>query len=81
MDRILPAVREELEKAIMKHGGMASAHEGHSVIREELDELWDEVKADRGYQASAMGEALQVAAMGIKYIAFLDPTDLESLGV
>lgn len=71
LDKILAEVRVELEKAIKKHGGMCSAHEGHSVIREELDELWDEVKADRGYQDSARKEAIQVAAMGVKYIAFL----------
>jgi hypothetical protein len=74
VDRILLEVRAEIEKAVKKHGGMASSHEGWAVIQEELDELWDEVKADRGYQKSAMGEALQVAAMGVKYIAYLDST-------
>lgn len=72
LDKILAEVRAEVESAIKKHGGLASAHEGHSVIREELDELWDEVRADRGYQKSAMEEAIQVAAMGVKYIAYLD---------
>lgn len=80
VDRILLAVKAEVERAIVKHGGLASAHEGKSVIHEELDELWDEVKADRGYQISGMAEALQIAAMGVKYIAFLaTPEVLESV--
>jgi len=73
LDAALAEVREEVEKAINKHGPMASAHEGYAVIAEELDELWDEVKADRGYQESAMSEAKQVAAMGLKYLIFLRP--------
>jgi len=72
LDKVLADVRAEVERAINMHGGLASAHEGHSVIREELEELWDEVKADRGYQQSAMTEALQTAAMGVKYIIYLD---------
>ena len=73
LDKALLEVREEVERAINKHGGMASAHEGYAVIQEEVDELWDEVKADRGYQESAMDEAKQVAAMGLKYLIYLRP--------
>ena len=71
LDAALVEVRAEVERAINKHGGMASAHEGYAVIKEEVDELWDEVKADRGYQESAMDEAKQVAAMGVKYLVYL----------
>lgn len=73
LDAELAAVREEVARAIDKHGGMASAHEGYAVIQEEVDELWDEVKADRGYQESAMTEAKQIAAMGLKYLVYLRP--------
>lgn len=73
IDRVLALVRAEVERAIQKHkNGMNSPHEGYSVIAEELDELWDEVKADRGRQRSAFEEAVQVAAMGIRYVADLD---------
>lgn len=61
-------VRDEVVRAIEKHGHFASPHEAHSIIEEEFEELWDEIKADRGYQQSAMDEALQVAAMAVKYI-------------
>jgi hypothetical protein len=73
LDSVLENVKSEVLRAINRHGGFASAHEGHSVIREELEELWDEVKANCGYDPNAMNEALQVAAMGVKYIIFLAP--------
>jgi hypothetical protein len=72
IDKVLALVRAEIERAIRKHGPMNSPHEGHSVISEELDELWDEVKADRGRQQSGFDEAIQTAAMGIRYVADLD---------
>jgi len=67
LDQIFNDLRRELAAAIAKHPPMHSAHEGHSVIREELDELWDHVKADTGQTVEARKEALQVAAMGIRY--------------
>lgn len=57
----------ELARAEAKHPSFASAHEGHSVIREELEELWDHVKADTGYTEEAYREAIQIAAMGLRY--------------
>lgn len=74
IDQVLGLLRGELLSAMSKHRSMASAHEGHSVIREELDELWDHVKADTGQGADARKEALQVAAMGVRYA--LDVTGL-----
>lgn len=70
---VLEEVFDEVRKAQAKHPPMTSPHEGHSVIREEFDELWDEVKADRGRQASARSEAVQLAAMAVRYILDLDP--------
>lgn len=67
IDEALEELREELGRAMTKHRSMASAHEGHSVIREELEELWDHVKADTGHTEEARKEALQVAAMGLRY--------------
>lgn len=61
------AVREFM-RASDKHKPMNSPHEGFAVIQEEVDELWDEVKADRGRAASALTEAVQIAAMGLRYL-------------
>lgn len=57
----------ELLRAEKEFPGFNSAHEGHSVLREELEELWDHVKADTGYSELAYKEAIQVAAMGMRY--------------
>ena len=60
---------DELDLAMTKHPPMHSPHEGISVIREELDpELWDHVCADTGRSPEARHEALQVAAMALRYI-------------
>lgn len=65
-------VKEELERSTRLFGDMQSPHEGASVIREEYEELWEEVKAHKGGRAR-MGskgrvEAVQVAAMAIRFI-------------
>jgi thymidylate kinase len=57
----------EAERAINKHPKFNSTHEGYAVIAEELDELWDDVKANR--TPESVQEAVQVAAMAIRYIA------------
>lgn len=68
---VLNELRDELFKAMTKHAPMHSPHEGISVIREEVDELWDHVKADTGRTPDARKEAKQIAAMAIRYIVDL----------
>lgn len=46
-----------------------SAHEGYAVLKEEVDELWDDVKANK--KPESVVEAIQVAAMAIRYAAEL----------
>lgn len=64
----LDLVIVELQKARAKHPPMASAHEGWAVILEELDELWDEVKARNPDMTRLRDEAVQVAAMGLRFL-------------
>ena len=52
MIQVLAEVQAELERAVAKHGPMRGPHEGWAVIYEELDELWDEVKASKPRQGS-----------------------------
>ena len=62
---------DQLHKAVTKHAPMNSAHEGYAVILEELDELWDEVKAwkpDDHRIVELRKEALHVAVMAIRFI-------------
>jgi len=61
----------EFYRAEAKHKPMNSHHEGYAVILEELDELWDDVKADR--KEAALKEAVQVGAMAMRFIANLTP--------
>lgn len=63
----LADVRIELYSAMTKHRSMASGHEGYAVILEEVDELWEHVKDDTWASTMARKEALQVAAMGVRY--------------
>lgn len=61
-------VYTEIVNARTKHAPMHGAHEGYAVILEELDELWDEVKAKKLDKAKAYIEAMQVAAMAVAFM-------------
>lgn len=60
----------ELSAAMRKFPPFNSAHEGFSVLKEEVDELWDEVKAKQGARdlAKMRKEAIQVAAMAMRFV-------------
>lgn len=68
IDKALASVREELIEACRRFDPMRSPHEGYAVILEELDELWAEVKADKGDSTTGRAEAIQLAAMAIRYL-------------
>jgi NTP pyrophosphatase (non-canonical NTP hydrolase) len=61
---------KELAKARRKSPTMRSAHERFAILKEEVDELWDEIKgADDSEQMARMRpEAVQVAAMVLQFI-------------
>jgi hypothetical protein len=62
-------IGNELKRAFTKFPGpQHSAHEGYAVLLEEVDELWDEIKANLGHTTSAQKEAIQVAAMALRYM-------------
>ncbi len=83
IDRAIADVRVELLRGLFAHGPMASPHEGWAVIREELDpELWKLVCTDRGRTVEARIEALQIAAMGLRYVLdvckYVEPAEAAS---
>jgi len=66
----LTRIRIEYERAAARHANFNSGHEGYAVIREELDELWEEVKTKDGL-GRACEEAVQVAAMALRFLVDL----------
>lgn len=74
--QLLALIDGELERATTRHEPMHSPHEGWAVIREELDELWEHVRADTGRDREAMVECLQIATMALRYIYDLGTTPL-----
>lgn len=69
-------IADELERAQVQHGPMASGHEAQSVIAEEFHEftlaVWFGVD-QRGRPASPRKEAIQVAAMAVRYLIDVNP--------
>ena len=64
---ILNEVREELLCATEKYGSMRSSHEGYAILKEEVDELWDDIKTNAPPEDQRK-EAIQIAAMAVQYI-------------
>jgi len=69
--RAADASVEEALRACRRCPPFNSTHEGYAVLLEEVDELWDEVKGNN--RTAAVAEAIQAAAMAIRFVAELDP--------
>ena len=65
---VINYVYAECQRAREKHPPLHSTHEAHSVIREELEEWWDGVKADKPDDS----ELIQVAAMAVMAVVELE---------
>ncbi|SDG47981.1 hypothetical protein [Desulfosporosinus hippei] len=65
---VVSDVCEELQKAMKVNQLFSSPHHGYAIILEELDELWDEVKKREPDMKNMRAEAVQVAAMAVKFI-------------
>jgi hypothetical protein len=64
----LVQVRQELNQAYAKHGREPwGRHEFYGILKEEVDELWDDIKSDAPID-NVLREALQVAAMCARYL-------------
>ncbi|UVF60403.1 hypothetical protein SEA_MEYRAN_51 [Gordonia phage Meyran] len=57
----------EAARAAAKFPPFNSAHEGWAVLYEEVDEVWDEVRADN--TEAAIAEAVQAGAMCLRFVA------------
>ncbi len=79
---VLVDVMNELVEARARFPAMRSAHEGWGILKEEVDELWDEVRK-KSYNCRTISnirdmrrEAIQVAAMAIRFV--VDVCDKEA---
>lgn len=68
IDNLGAEAANELGRARQLHGAMRGPHEGYAVILEELDELWDEVRAKEPDYGRMRKEALQIAAMALRFV-------------
>jgi hypothetical protein len=73
-DLIAQEVAAEVARAMKLFPAMNSPHEAESVIREEFEEYWDEVKAfnprkGKDTRPRQREELIQLAAMAIRAIA------------
>lgn len=59
----------EYFNATRRYPPMASAHEGFAILKEEVDELWDEVKKkpSKVDREALRQECIQVGAMAIRF--------------
>ena len=79
VDIAISGVKEVLLKANAKHPPLFnSMHEGSSVLREEFEELWEDVRKDD--LSHSMLEAKQVAAMAIKYLVSMSYLQDQRIG-
>lgn len=81
-DQVLAAFAEvaaELEQARTNHVPLNSAHEGYAVILEEVEELKSEVfwgrktRSDEKWVQEMKKEAVQVAAMALRFLLDIPP--------
>ena len=66
--KIMDEILQEYLRASKTFRPMASPHEGYAIIKEELDELWDEVKINSDPLGNMRNEAIQIAAMGMRFV-------------
>lgn len=67
-DNLIAAIEQELNRGYSKHGkAQWGRHEFYAILKEEVDELWQVVK-ENGAQVTLWREAIQVAAVAIRFM-------------
>ncbi len=78
-EQALRDIYEEFETAYSQYKHFQSPHEGWAVLREEVDELWDAIK-ENGTVDEMRAEAIQIAAVALRFILDIKPLPLEEKG-
>lgn len=70
IDEALKQIEQEYLRASDLYPELHSNHEAYAVIKEEVDELWDEIKKEKGTKGNVKirKELIQVCAMGLRYL-------------
>jgi len=64
----LAMIHEEIGRSYSLHGCPRwGRHEAYAIIKEELDEVWEAIRADAPFE-EVMKELIQTAAMCVRYI-------------
>jgi len=69
-EKAIKLIIREYARASKKYGKFPSTHHGYAVIKEELDELWDEIIC-RGPARYMEDEAKQIGAMALRFLVDL----------
>jgi len=69
-DEALKKIEEEFYRASELYPDLHSNHEGYAVIKEEVDELWDAIKASKDTKGNNLirHELIQIGAMVVRYL-------------
>ena len=71
-DEIIASICKELDRAYAKHGKrLWGRHEFYAILLEEVDEAWENIKAD-GPRDELVKEIIQIAAMCVRYLEIGD---------
>ena len=70
MLKCLELAEKEYERSNKLYPMFHSTHEGYAVIKEEVDELWDAIKGEKGIKPDIFqrAEVIQIMAMCIKFM-------------
>lgn len=67
-EEIYEKISSELERAYSKHGKQKwNRHEFYGIIKEEFDEMWEDIKSDAPLEQLDK-EIIQVTAMCFRYL-------------
>ena len=64
-------IKNQIKKAESKFSEYNSIHEGYGIIKEEFDELWDEIKKKEPNQLKMYTEASHVACTAIRFMKMI----------
>jgi len=67
----------ELLRARQEHHTFTTYHHGAAVIREEYEELWEQVKKKKWNKEAMRKEAIQVATTAIRFVVDLIDNEVE----